>query len=208
MRSKVAILLATALAVLAGYAGTRVLTAPPADAGGTAAPVPAASPSVPIDPPPVLVDDPDSPALEAGLPMRRSRLGRGPFAVTVPTPRGWERTDSAPLESKWAPPGSPSFTYLLRVEDVRGEQQTVEQMLEDRIEELDEVVERFVVLRRADDALEFEYLSDGHRRFGVLRWVDLTGSGRAQLEVATTGRERDLTGLRWLVDEVAAGASS
>jgi hypothetical protein len=204
-RGPAALLLMVALGVVGGYAGARALTDDPGSAGA-AGPVAAVSPSVPVDPPPLVLRDPQAPTLEPGLPTHEEVVGSGAFAVTVPVPDDWNRTDLGPAEAKWGVPGIPLNTYVLRVEQVTSQRDSVAEILTGRITDLDATTEDLVVVDQTSDSLEFTYLSDGYLRYGFLRWLDLTGSGHADLEIAVTARERDVEGARALVEAVAAGA--
>ncbi len=104
------------------------------------APVVAVSPSFPTDPPVVIKPDPPYPVLERGLPLHPVRVGSESFGVTVPVPKGWARTDTDLVESKWAPPGAPLNSYLLRVKIVSGLRLTIEEALEQRRTALESVV--------------------------------------------------------------------
>ena len=60
---------------------------------GTASPLPASSPSVPVDPPPTVApyaDDIDYPPLQPGLTLARQPMGNSVQAWVVPYPRGWQ----------------------------------------------------------------------------------------------------------------------
>jgi hypothetical protein len=204
-RGPAALVLLIAIGVIGGYAGAQTWQDEP-DAAGVAEPVAATSPSVPVDPAPVILPDPEAPALEPDLPTHEEVLGSGGFTVTVPVPDGWNRTDLGPAEARWGVPDIPLHTYVLRVEQVTSQRESIDSILTDRIADLDGTTEDLVVVDQTSDSLEFTYLSDGYLRFGFLRWLDLTGSGHANLEIAVTGREQDVEGARALVETVAEGA--
>lgn len=193
-----------AIGVAAGF-GASVATGRQPDASGVPTPV-AASPSYPVDPEPVYADDPASPALPADLPMRRARLGTEGFRYGFPVPEGWEATQDGSDQLKWRNPANPpSWTYVLRVEQVGTDNTTIAQTLAERVEDLDDVEQHFDVLARTSDSLVFSYLDDQHLRVSVLRWVSPSGSRFAEIEVAATGRLVDRPGLEALAARVAGG---
>jgi hypothetical protein len=197
--------LALALGLAGGYAVSAVVDDHPA-AAGRAVPVVAASPSVPVDPPPELVADPDVPPLERDVETRPRKVGARNFAVTVPAPVGWTRSNSLGNESMWLRPGNPSFTYVLRVEVTTAEHRTLEAMVDRRIEDLFADEEDVRILDKGPDSLEFTYVQGKHLRHAFLTWLDLSGSGDAELEVALTGRAVDEPGMRDLLATIVAGA--
>lgn len=175
---------------------------------GVARPVVAASPSVPVDPPPELEPDPTEPPLATGVRLEEQQLGGDAFPDTVLAPVGWERTDSLTTEAKWVVPGYPKNTYGLRIEQVHGQRQSAAAILANRIRELDSAagIDDLAILDRTADSLEFTYVETGYLRHGLLRWLDLDGSEAAELEIAVTGRESDVPGMRDLLERVAQGS--
>ena len=190
--------------VVGGYAAAYALEPTPASRGA-AAPVAAQSPSVPVDPIPPGNAQPSVPALETDLPMREGRLGNARFRLVHPVPRGWPKIYDAPDEVKWKRAGNPDNTYLLRVQQVQSANDSIEEMLTDRIDELRDEEERLTIVERTADTLEFTYVSEGFLRHGFLTWLDLRGTGFAEVEIAVTGREVDARGARQLISRVAAG---
>lgn len=178
---------------------------PTADAG-TARPAAASSPSVPVDPPPSLLPDPEVAALPVDLELKRQDLGALDFTESVVAPRGWLRTDIFSSEATWRIEDNPSNTFVLRQEQVSQLHRAPSSLVESRITELESAVDDFTVVGRDDDTLEFTYVSAGYLRHGLVTWVDLGGSESADLEIALTGRERDLPGMTVLLERVAAGA--
>lgn len=193
------------LGAAGGYAVSALVDDHPA-AAGPAVPAVAASPSVPVDPPPVLVPDPDEPPLESGVRTRPQQVGAKGFEVTLPAPAGWNRSNSAANEAMWLRPGNPSYTYVLRVEVTTTEHRSLGAMVDGRIDDLLAEEDDVVVLEKGTDSLEFTYVDGGHLRHAFVRWLDLSGSGEAELEVALTGREVDLPGMRELLARIVAGA--
>ena len=194
-----------ALGAAGGYAVSTLVDEHPATAGA-AVPALAASPSVPVDPPPVLAPDPDRPPLERTVRLRPQKVGAKGFEVTLPAPVGWNRSNSAANEAMWLRPGNPSYTYVLRVEVTTTEHRSLEAMVEGRIDDLLAQEEDVAVLAKGTDSLEFTYVDGDHLRHAFVRWLDLSGSGDAELEVALTGREVDAPGMRQLLARMTAGA--
>ncbi len=177
-------------------------TAAPAE---SAAPLPAASPSVPLDPPPSIAPDPDRPPLPTSLRTEEELVGGQLFGVVVPVPVGWDGTSLASAESRWTLPGNPASTYSLRVEMVFGERLTIEEIMSERSEALDDAVD-FTVVSQDDDTLVFTYIDEtDHLRLQMLRWLSPRGTGMAEVEVAVNGRMRDEAGLEALLDSVTEG---
>jgi hypothetical protein len=175
--------------------------------GETAAPLPAESPAIPIDPPPSVAPDPATPpALAPGLPTHQEIVGGRQFGVAVPVPNGWERFELAAAENRWTAPGNPPTTYSMRVEVVFGERRSIPQIMSLRAEDLDAASD-FTIQEQTDDTLVFTYIdATSHRRLQMLRWVAPRGSGTAEVEVAVVGRMRDEAGLADLLDAVSDGA--
>ena len=170
------------------------------------APVVAVSPSFPTDPPVVIKPDPPYPVLERGLPLQPVRVGSESFGVTVPVPRGWPRTDSDLVESKWLPPGAPVNSYLLRVKIISGLHLTVEQAMEQRRDDLASVVAEFDQETYGDGTFAATYVNDGHRRLAIERFLSLDDSDSAFVTIVVIGRVTDREGLYDLIARVSAGA--
>ena len=167
--------------------------------------MPAESPSVPIDPPPAILEDPDRPVLATKLPSHRETLGTAPYDVSFPIPNGWQEFAIGPAEKRWTLPGNPSQSYSVRVELVISQRITIANLMAQRAEELDGLL-GFTVIERTDDTLIFTYVDETqHLRLSIVRWVDARGSGTAEAEIAATGRARDEAGMRALVTRIADG---
>lgn len=172
---------------------------------GAASPVAAQSPSLPVDPVPELLPDSTAPPLAPGLDVVRQQVGTGDFRMTLPVPRGWRFSVNSLNEWQWRPPDQPDFGHVLRVEQVLSNRRSIDWTLDRRIDELHEDEENVEILDQTDDTLHFTYVTSNHLRHGYLRWLDLTGSDNAQVEVAVTGRAVDDAGMADLVARVAAG---
>lgn len=195
------LLLATAVAV--GF-GVSMAVAEHPSGGGAATPVAAQSPSLPVDPVPELLPDPTHPALAPGLTLVRQTVGTGDFQMSLPVPEGWVFSVNSLNEWQWRPPDQPDFGHVLRVEQVLSNRRSIDWTLDRRIDELDEDEENFEVLDETADTLHFRFVTSNHLRHGYLRWLDLTGSDNAQVEIAVTGRAVDDAGMADLVTRIAA----
>jgi hypothetical protein len=170
-----------------------------------AEPVPAASPSVPVEPEPTYAPDVDYPTLGSGLAYDQHVVGSAPFAWGYVAPRGWAANPIGPSEVTWEPDGSPSGSYGMRVKVV-SERKTPAAMVEQKISDLADAVDDVVVLGRTTDslAITFRASDSGRLRYNTFRWFTADGSADAQFEVSVNGRARDLPGLGDLLDQVAA----
>jgi len=191
------------IGVAAGFGASWVL-GENASREGTAAPVPA-SPSLPVDPVPELLPDPRTPPLAEGIPLVPQSVGAGDFRMTLPVPKGWSFSENSLNEWQWRPPDQPDFGYVLRVEQVLSNRRSIEWTLDRRIDELREDESNVEVLDQTRDSLHFSFITSNHLRHGYLRWLDLTGSDNAQVEIAVTGRERDDPGMADLIARIGSG---
>jgi hypothetical protein len=202
-RGTAVLALLLAIGVAAGFGASWGLRQNPSG-DGPAAPVPA-SPSLPVDPVPELLPDPATPALEAGVPLVPQTVGAGDFRMTLPVPKGWTFSENSLNEWQWRPPGQPDFGYVLRVEQVLSNRRSIEWTLDRRVDELREDESNVEVLDQTRDSLHFSFITSNHLRHGYLRWLDLTGSDNAQVEIAVTGRERDDPGMADLIARIGSG---
>jgi hypothetical protein len=202
-RGTAVLALLLAIGVAAGFGASWVVRQNPMG-DGTAAPVPA-SPSLPVDPVPEVLPDPTTPALAAGVPLVPQTVGAGDFRMTLPVPKGWTFSENSLNEWQWRPPGQPDFGYVLRVEQVLSNRRSIEWTLDRRIDELREDEINVEVLDQTNDSLHFSFITSNHLRHGHLRWLDLTGSDNAQVEIAVTGREVDDPGMAHLIARIGSG---
>ncbi|GAA5106473.1 hypothetical protein GCM10023339_03510 [Alloalcanivorax gelatiniphagus] len=203
-RGAAVLVLLLAIGAAAGFGASWLLGENPTG-GGAAAPVVATSPSMPVDPVPELLPDPPTPPLAAGLPLVRQSVGSGGFRMTLPAPKGWSFFENSLNEWQWRPPDQPDFGYVLRVEQVLSNRRSIDWTLDRRIDELREDESNVEILGETADSLHFSYVTSNHLRHGYLRWVDLTGSDNAQVEIAVTGRRVDDAGMADLIARVGAG---
>lgn len=197
------------LLALGAGGGFAVSMATASDPGGrgTAAPVAAQSPGLPVDPAPDLVEDPGTDPLSTLLPLVDRTVGRGTSAVRLAVPRGWVRNDLGPDEWTWRPEDQPKYAYVLRVEQVRGDRDPIPRVLAGRKLALEEDEQDLVLLAETTDSLQFSYTADRHLRHGLVRWVPVPGTTTAQVEVAISGRAVDVLGMQDLIARVAASVS-
>lgn len=193
-----------AVGIVGGFATAAVLQSSPVTSGAPE-PVTAADPSFPVIPPPPLRADPPQPRLATGLPLRKVAVGTDNYRFSFPAPRGWSRLETSSNEVKYKKPGNPSNTFILRVEQVITQHEQIPDILAARIEDLKRDEEDYTEIRRAYDTLEFSYVHDGYRRFGIITWMDINGTEQAEAEIAVTGRRVDVPGMRELMDRVVYG---
>lgn len=199
--------------VLAGGAGGGYLLGATDDETGSASfsgpePIAAVSPSYPVNRV-VVLPDPDEPALSPGIPLRRVSVGTAPFDLSLPVPRGWERSDPAAGEWRWYPgPGLVLNTYFLRVRLIGNQYQPIDRALADRLDALRsaEDVEDLEVLASTADGFVAEYVSGGYRRVTMEAYVAQPGTDSAYALIALVGRRQDRAGMTDLFDRVVAGA--
>lgn len=199
-----------ALAVAGAGLGYALAEDAPATVAIDAAPVAAAEPAYPQDREVVVVPDSDYPALEPGLPAARQVVGTSPFAVSLPVPRGWVRSDATAGETRFYPePYGEDIenTYFIRVGLVANQYRTVTAALDDRIGALSTAsgIEDFTLESRSFDALVATYVAGGFRRVSMEQYVAPEGSDTAFAYVAVIGRERDRDGLADLLDRLVSG---
>ncbi len=203
------LLLATLVGVGSGL-GVGHLRQPQPASGGTATPLPAVSPSLPVDPPttqPPFAPDIDYPALAPGLTFKPLRMANSQQAWRVPVPVGWEAfsvdTDAQIPRKNWPtydelrfrPAGEPAQGgYSLRVKLVNS-RQTPAAMVAAKWTALESenIVE---LLDRQSDFLQFTYRTSGeHLRYNYFQWFAAPGSAEATLEMSVVGRQVDVAGL-------------
>lgn len=203
-RGLVAVVALLAAGIVGGFATAAYLQSSPVTTGAPQ-PVTAASPSVPVDPPAPLREDPPQAPLETDLPLREVSVGTDNYKFVFPAPRGWSRSETSSNEVKYKRTGNPSNTYILRVEQVISQHEQIPDMVQERVDDLRRDEEQVRVLYRTHDQLEVSYVHDGYRRFALYTWLDITLSGQAEAEIAITGREVDVPGLRDLMAKVIRG---
>jgi hypothetical protein len=171
-----------------------------------AEPVPAQSPSIPVDPPPTFAPDVDYPALPTDLRYQAHQIGDPPFFLwSYDAPRGWVRTTTdQPDEYRWRPADEPTVGgFSLRVQIVT-QRLTPEQMVDQKIAAVEAIYDDVEVLEQDEDELYFTY-RDGldHQRHNMFRWFAGPGQDTASFEMSVAGRGVDLPGLEALMEHVA-----
>lgn len=191
------------LGVAAGYAAASAFEGSPAT-DNAAQPVVASDPSIPVDPALPPRHEPNDPPMATDLPLVSESLGTRRSLITFPVPETWTRSQPYPNEVKFKPKGGSNFTYVLRIEQVTSQQQAIPDILKAWVERLkaNEDVEFGDEIRYTYDTYECTYSFEGYRRHQLVTWLDLTGSGVAEVEIALTGRERDVEGMHWLMQEI------
>jgi hypothetical protein len=204
------------LATLVGVAGGLAvgwLQQPRPAAGGTATPLPAASPSLPIDPttpPRTFAEDIDYPPLLPGLIFKSFRMANSQQAWRVPFPVGWVATnvdtDEEVPRDKWSSsdelrfrpadePAEGGFSIRVKLVNSRMTTQAMVDAKADALQQED-IVEW---IDEQSDVLKFSYAtSSDHLRFNYFQWFAAPGRSEATLEMSVVGRERDLDGLEAL----------
>lgn len=203
-RGLVALVALLAAGIVGGFAIAEVLQPSPVTTGAPE-PVVAESPSFPSNPRLPLEPDPPQARLEPNVPLRQVSLGSGGDRIVFPAPRGWSRLGLLSNEVKYKLTGNPNYTYVMRVEQVTSDHETILDMIADRIADLRRDEEQVKVLYRTTDQLEVSYVHENYRRFALYTWLDLTHSGQAEVEIAITGRSVDVPGMRDLMVKVYRG---
>lgn len=202
---------ALALAVLGGgggYAAGQLLETPPT-AFSAAAPVPASSPSIPVDPNLPYARDMDYPALSAGLDYRKHRLGSFPYEWSYRAPKSWEPYQEGVDEIRWRPADEPTVGgFSMRVK-LSTEHKSTEAMVAQKATAMLAGYQDVTILGRTDDLLAFSYRDAVRnvKRFNTFRWFALPGETEARFEMSVVGREVDRVGLDDLLEQVARGVT-
>lgn len=194
-----------AAGIVGGFATAAQLESSPPTTGEPK-PVVAQDPSYPIDPTQPIKPDPPQPALGMGLPMRTVSVGAPPDRVVFPVPRGWGQAGAAlSNQVKYKVPSNPNNTFILRVEQVTSDHETTAEMVKEKLDQLRADETQVKLSFRSIDQLEVSYVHDSYRRFALYSWIDVRGSGQAEVEIAITGRKKDLPGIRELMTKVIVG---
>lgn len=183
---------------------------------GSVTPIPASSPSVPIDPVPSLSPDSPAPAMPVTFKTHLVNLN-GPNGYLVPMPGAWLLTQDQGFQEKWAPPIAPPIPYFARVEVVTGASNTPAEFVSSRPQALarSTQVSNLEVLNSGDNTLLVCFVleasaTDFRRECTAYAWVPGPGAqptDNADLEIAVTGRRKDLTGIQALRDLIMNNVS-
>lgn len=216
------------LGMIAAYAAQ-----PASSTGGSANPISADSPSVPMNispSPSPYADDIKFPALRPGLPLNAVHTMSNDLARwTYHVPFGWQAywvcSSACPAnaypdkpmaagvvnkaqEVRFRPPKEPTVGgYSLRVRVLDNTFTDVHQTVATKIvgfRDSSEVAE-FKVIRKNDHSVYFEYRDAGSNlhRFNYFQWFAVPGQSNATLEMSVSGRETDVAGLRALFNRFA-----
>jgi len=186
-----------------GYVAGRLLEPAPATVSVTA-PVPASSPSFPVDPELPYAADIDYPALLPSLEYRRHRLGDFPYEWVYDAPKGWKATQEGLDEIRWRPAGEPTVGgYSLRVKLIT-ENKSPADMVAQKLAAMQTGYDDVEVLGQTDDLLSFSYRDAARntQRFNTFRWFTIPGEDVAKFEMSVVGRDADRAGLDDLLDRV------
>jgi hypothetical protein len=198
--------LVLALVGAAGY-GLGVLARTDATTFASPRPVPAVSPSIPVETAPPFLPDIDYPPLQTDLDYASHRIGNPPYQWTYDVPVGWTSEQIGVLERRWRPPDEPALGgYSMRVKIINERSTTAEMVAQKEAAMLanyDDVDITF----RTDDTISFSYREISDRlRFNTFKWFAPAGSSTVQFEASVAGREVDQEGLRDLLDHIAFSA--
>lgn len=205
--------LALALALIGGgtgYALGRARLAEPAGAS-LAAPLPAASPSYPVNEYDVRPDPKVAP-LGTGLPLRTTSFRARGLRMTAGVPRGWRRAPMANSpEWNFVEPSNPLNTYKLRIGIEAGDRVSLAVARNTRIDALHDAavngnLEHVVIEERTDDGFTATYIANGYQRVNMERWLPQHDSNQAYATIAISGRESDRAGMADLLERIAASA--
>ena len=206
-------MLLAAVVGVGGGLGVGYLRQPQPASGGTATPLPAVSPSIPVDPPTTIAPytpDIPYPPLEPGVSLTILRMGNSGQTWRVPVPRGWQsfsvsggpeelvpvKERSGYDELRFRPRGEPNEGgYSLRVKTVN-EHVSPSTMVADKLAGMREAYAEVTVLSQNDESIRFTFRDAGnHLRYNYFRWFAAPSSGEATLEMSVAGREADEAGL-------------
>lgn len=170
-------------------------------------PLPASSPSVPIEPERPYAEDVAMATLAEDLAYVRERIGEAPFEYSFRRPEDWSPNNRAAGERSFSPPGGIEGGYGLRVKIVNA-RLTPEEMVEQKLAALESTEDDVEVIGRFTDTLAITYRSGENRlRYNTFRWFTDPGGGFATFETSVYGRERDVLGLTDLLDKVSASVT-
>jgi hypothetical protein len=170
-----------------------------------ARPLPAESPSVPVEPERPYAEDIDQAPLQTDLDYTRETIGAVPFQYSFRRPKGWTTSDPQYGERSFLPPDRvEEGGYGMRVKIVNA-RLTPSEMVEQKLAALEATEDEVEVIGRSADSLAVTYRSAENRlRYNTFRWFTEPGVGFATFETSVYGRARDVEGLGDLLDKVAA----
>ena len=169
-----------------------------------AGPLPASSPSVPVEPERPYAEDVDMADTGDGPGLPAGDVGRGAVPVHLPPSEGLAASDPRSGERTFSPPDRMEGGYGMRVKIVNA-RLTPEDMVEQKLAALEATEDEVEVVGRAGNYLAITYRSAENRlRYNTFRWFTDPGGRLATFETSVYGRERDVEGLTDLLDKVSA----
>jgi hypothetical protein len=232
-------LVAAVLCGLIGLAGGVLvawLVQPRPAHGGLADPVPAVSPSVPVDVPTEspYAEDIGYPSLSPDLAVPvRHRIANQLAVWQYHVPLGWAAysvctpgqgevcalPDDTPLTSKqieqadqvrFRPPDEPLVGgYSLRVRILNNTLNNLQQMVATKLVGFQQGVKDFRTIRRTPSGIYFSYRdpTTNFHRYNYFQWFAVPGQTNATLEMSVSGRQQDVPGLKALFNRFADNVS-
>jgi len=195
------------IGAVAGYATSYAGHQKPAQLP-SAVPLPATSPSVPTDPPVIIVQDSDKYApLSTDLTYVTRFIRQASPRWQYDAPRGWEPHETS-SGIRWTLPENPKHTYSLRVVPV-SVPITTGNLARYRFQAVrgSPAYEQVEQLSIDDHSVSFTYVVDQHLTYQHSYWISLPGSEIGVFEITVSGRVRDEPGLEALLDHVLASTS-
>ncbi len=230
VRGLVVALLCGLLGVGGGIAIAYALSPHSTQLNSAASPVPAASPSVPIDVPTTrsVAPDIDYPALQPGLALPSvHRIGNDIASWTYHVPFGWTAyavcavqpcklaTDAVvppkqidkQAQLRFRPPGEPVIGgYSLRLKIMDNTDLNPAQMVATKVVGFQQEFsdQDYTRLRQTPSAVYFTYIDgEDHRRYNFFQWFAVPNHPNATLEMSVSGRARDRDGLEAIFNRFA-----
>jgi hypothetical protein len=200
--------LALALALVgaaAGY-GLGVLLRVEPVTFASARPVPAVSPSIPVEPTQPYAPDIDYPALTPDLDYKLHRIGNPPYEWSYDVPKGWTPEQVAFFEVRWRPADEPTVGgYSVRVKIIN-EHRTNEEMVAQKKAAMVTIYNDVHFSAETADMLSFSYRDDATNRlrYNTFKWFTPPAGTTAEFEMSVVGRNVDQAGLEDLLTHVAA----
>ena len=230
VRGLVVALLCGLLGLAGGAAVAYAVQPRPTTLAASVSPVPAASPSVPIDVTPTKTYAPDItyPALQPGLalPVVHS-IANDIASWTYHVPFGWTAyavctalpcpipTDGVvppkkidkQVQLRFRPPDEPVVGgYSMRVKVLDNVDLNPAQMVATKKVGFQQAFsnQAFSIIRRTQNAIYFTYTDgENHLRYNFFQWFAVPGHPNATLEMSVSGRARDRAGLEALFNRFA-----
>jgi hypothetical protein len=200
-----ALLVLAVIGAAGGYLAADLREPTTSDAA-QASPMPAESPSIPVDPEQPFAEDITYPPLATGLDYRSHTIGDAPFQWTYDAPKGWKATQEGLDEIRWRPQDEPEIGgFSLRVK-LSTEHKSKADMVTQKLAAMQAGYEDVEILGQFQDLLSFSYRDPSRnvQRFNTFRWFSLPGEDEARFEMSVVGREVDVPGLQELFDRVGA----